>query len=292
MPRPPQDIPLHPPRAVAALGLASWALLAWVFACWDLDLSVAFADPSSGWGAFVARWGELPGVAVVSVAVFLLAAARLGGPAAPRALAALGATVGCAGLATYGVGVLVAREGWAAYLAGGGLGIALGAATATASCLWLARRRGIVLSARVVRFARVTVATALVALAVVMALKLLWGRVRFRDLEAGYEAFSPWYAPQGPTGHSSFPSGHTLWGWLVLPAAMLVPRAWPWRRWAVVALAVGWGLAVAAGRVLLGAHYASDVLFSTAIVFAALRCVSRGAAGTASAREHRGAPSG
>jgi membrane-associated phospholipid phosphatase len=52
-------------------------------------------------------------------------------------------------------------------------------------------------------------------------------------------------------------------GWLLLPCLLLWPaRSLAWRVGAV--LSVGWGCFVAASRVVIGAHYASDVLFSTA----------------------------
>ena len=38
-----------------------WAALALVFAFTDLRISVAFADPHSRWGNFLAEWGMYPG---------------------------------------------------------------------------------------------------------------------------------------------------------------------------------------------------------------------------------------
>ena len=46
-------------------------------------------------------------------------------------------------------------------------------------------------------------------LIVINLLKACWGRVRFREMENDFALFTPWYLPQGFTGHTSFPSGHT-----------------------------------------------------------------------------------
>jgi membrane-associated phospholipid phosphatase len=106
---------------------------------------------------------------------------------------------------------------------------------------------------------------------VVYALKLVWGRVRFRDLQTAGADFSAWYLPQGLTGHLSFPSGHAAMSWVLLPCLLLWrPRSLAF--WLAAALLVGWALFVAASRVVIGAHYFTDVLFSTAFT---LGCTCR-----------------
>jgi membrane-associated phospholipid phosphatase len=98
-------------------------------------------------------------------------------------------------------------------------------------------------------------------LLVVHGLKVFWGRTRFRDLASAAE-FTPWYEPRGITGHTSFPSGHAAMGWMLLPLIVwLAPR--PRLRWLAVAGVGVWAVAVAISRVVVGAHYLSDVLFSS-----------------------------
>jgi membrane-associated phospholipid phosphatase len=108
----------------------------------------------------------------------------------------------------------------------------------------------------------------------VAVLKLGWGRVRFRDLQPLQGDFTPWYAPQGWTGHSSFPSGHAALGWLLLTSVLIWPRGSSRYRW-TLALCASWGVFVAASRVVVGAHYLSDVLFSTAFAFAVVGYAQR-----------------
>jgi membrane-associated phospholipid phosphatase len=56
-------------------------------------------------------------------------------------------------------------------------------------------------------------------------------------------------------------------GWLLLPALLLWPPGSRGYRWTFAA-SFAWGTFVAASRVVIGAHYASDVLFSSALAFA------------------------
>ena len=122
-------------------------------------------------------------------------------------------------------------------------------------------------SRRVVLFAKVTLGIAIVNVGIFVTLtKNLWGRVRFYNLDSSFSQFTAWYLPQCPNGHESFASGHTAEGWLLLPVGLILfsgrSRA---TRMTTTALAIGWGLAVAISRVRLGAHYASDVLFSSGV---------------------------
>ncbi|MFX0073500.1 MAG: phosphatase PAP2 family protein, partial [Candidatus Hermodarchaeota archaeon] len=100
-------------------------------------------------------------------------------------------------------------------------------------------------------------------------MKLIWGRVRFRDLNSDAE-FTPWYIING-NGHNqsqqSFPSGHTSAAWSFLPLLFLAKNKNIYKpiKMLLIIGVIGFGLFVAISRVLNGAHYASDVLFSTGI---------------------------
>jgi membrane-associated phospholipid phosphatase len=73
----------------------------------------------------------------------------------------------------------------------------------------------------------------------------------------------------GPNAHDNgFPSGHTATAFVLLALAYLIPRSKPvWRGLAGV-LFVGWGLVVAASRVIWGVHYPTDVFFGALITIA------------------------
>lgn len=99
-------------------------------------------------------------------------------------------------------------------------------------------------------------------LSIVQILKIMWGRVRFRDLNDVVE-YSRWYVIQGINGHKSFPSGHTANAMSILLITLINPilydkslRIFNW------VFACGWILLMSYCRVIIGAHYCSDVLFS------------------------------
>ena len=153
------------------------------------------------------------------------------------------------------------------------LAVCLAAGTAclllVAGLTRVARRQlgtGIVLPERVDGACTWTVRLTVWSWLLVSLLKLGWGRIRYRDLAPLAQDFTPWYAPQGWTGHGSFPSGHAASSWLLLPCLLLWPKASARYRLTFVAC-FSWGAFVCASRVVIGAHYTSDVLFSTAFAF-------------------------
>jgi membrane-associated phospholipid phosphatase len=241
-----------------------------LFGIYDLPISVGFVRPGSAWGGFVERFGELPGMVVIVIALLMLGtrSARTGGAlSVARAtglfLLASMATLYATVVLLLGLGVgpaALERLGWFLWIPGLLLVAAAG---------MLSLRPALPPGSRAHPFALRTFRLALLNFILfVQPAKLLWGRIRFRDLDpTTFAGFTPWFSPQGPTGHFSFPSGHTALGWMLLP---LLPLAAERPRFVQVALwllVLGWGLFVAVGRVRIGAHYASDVLFPTALAF-------------------------
>jgi membrane-associated phospholipid phosphatase len=94
-------------------------------------------------------------------------------------------------------------------------------------------------------------------------IKTIWGRVRFRELDELFSQFTPWYLPKGITGFDSFPSGHAAMGWMLLPLLILMNNENQLMRKLVLAIICCWGILLASSRVLIGAHYSSDVLFGS-----------------------------
>ncbi len=113
--------------------------------------------------------------------------------------------------------------------------------------------------------------TAVSTFFIIWALKLTWGRVRFRDLGGDLTRFTPWYMLKGYTGNFSFPSGHTANATVILTAThylRLLGENMKSLKAISYAAAVIWIAVVAFSRVCVGAHYLSDVLFGMAITFA------------------------
>lgn len=92
--------------------------------------------------------------------------------------------------------------------------------------------------------------------------KIPWGRWTYRDiLEAGDPSlFSSWYLPQGVNGHHSFFSGHTALSFVVLGYLYFLKKDSNARNVLLVLFLI-WGVIGGMSRVVIGAHFASDVLF-------------------------------
>jgi membrane-associated phospholipid phosphatase len=115
-----------------------------------------------------------------------------------------------------------------------------------------------------VRYAKVVVGVALFGYVIlIQGIKYFWGRVRFRELDAAFSQFTPWYLPQGITGFDSFPSGHAAMGWMLLPLLIFLSTKKEWIQNVSFVLIFIWGVILASSRVVIGAHYASDVLFGS-----------------------------
>jgi len=94
-------------------------------------------------------------------------------------------------------------------------------------------------------------------------LKLLTGRPRPVHLGAAGEGFVAFPSLNPAIGDFSFPSGHVAVAMVLAPCVLLLWRER--RRWASLAVglfALGWAGTVALGRVVSGAHFPTDVVFS------------------------------
>jgi membrane-associated phospholipid phosphatase len=244
------------------LGLAiGWTVLGALCARYDLVISRWLVDTGAGWAAFGERYGSLPGVYALTVAAALSYFKPIR-TRSRRALTQVVLALVCSVCVTMAIAVSAYR------FAGFRFSVVQGLITClVVACLAVVGRsrmgNGLALSPRVERTCAYTVLLGVSSWLVVHAIKMLWGRIRYRDLDVLQDDFTAWYVPQGPTGHASFPSGHTAMGWVLLPCLILWPRGSA-GSWVAGVLSVTWGVFVAASRVVIGAHYASDVLFSTA----------------------------
>ncbi len=110
----------------------------------------------------------------------------------------------------------------------------------------------------------ITVLTVVNPLLFIQITKVLSGRVRFENL-ISLADYTPWFLPPGlASSGRSFPSGHTSMSFMLLPLLILM-RDYTWKNPKIIvltALVLGWAIFVGLSRIVLGAHYASDVLFS------------------------------
>ncbi len=105
-------------------------------------------------------------------------------------------------------------------------------------------------------------------LVITQGLKFFWGRIRFRDLGSGYSGYTPFYLPAGIGTGLSFPSGHVAMAFVISPIFFYFQRARN-RLLATLSLFVIllYGVSVFWGRILAGAHYLTDCLFSAGLSF-------------------------
>ena len=112
--------------------------------------------------------------------------------------------------------------------------------------------------------------TFIVAMIAVNMIKMGWGRMRFRAMEESTAGFTPWYLPQGSASgeeFKSFPSGHVANSALIL-WILLIPTFYPlWDKYKSVLkiVAYAWIVFVALSRIIMGAHFISDVTVGFAV---------------------------
>jgi membrane-associated PAP2 superfamily phosphatase len=105
--------------------------------------------------------------------------------------------------------------------------------------------------------------------AAVHGLKAGWGRSRPRDVFHWKrpEPYRDWWEPAGQGGGVSFPSGHAAAGACLVAASLIALRRRPVRCVLVSLAATAVAGVVSWARVVDGAHFLSDVLWSWLIVF-------------------------
>jgi len=233
--------------------LIAWIILAIIFGFTDLEISKAVVDETSSWGHFGRVYGEAPGYGVIAVAIATLIGSYNQDIKKQKIPAYIIIIIGFLLLV---FGIIFSSEDLV--LDGGAIVICLVIfIIATFNKDWTNYRN---LSAII------TILAIINPLLFVQITKVLCGRVRFEDLAPGFTDYTPWFLPPGPSSDGrSFPSGHTAMGWMVLPLLITVKN----KKWTnpykiiVFILVLGWGIFVGLSRIILGAHYASDVLFST-----------------------------
>lgn len=102
-------------------------------------------------------------------------------------------------------------------------------------------------------------------------MKYLWGRVRFRDLlaQGSYDAFTPWYHLNGINGNKSFPSGHTAGAGMSYLMLLFPYLSKKWEKKSQLCFWVPfvYTSVVAFTRLVMGAHYLSDVAMGGIVSF-------------------------
>jgi membrane-associated phospholipid phosphatase len=246
--------------------LLLWAMLGAYFAFTDLQISISVVNQNSGWAIFLKNFGEMPGLLVLySGAVIFIASYKSENK-----------------LKYYLFTVFVFIT--AVYLSKRILGTIYHGVTGNYDIIdefklyiyliffvlnyfiYLILKKNNY-SDKLKTYSKVSILLGLFGyLFLVQPIKHLWGRVRFRDLDALYSNFTSWFLPNGINGNQSFPSGHAAIAWVLLPLLILVTNKNMAAKYFLLTIIIFWGLAVSLSRVVIGAHYASDVLFGAFII--------------------------
>ena len=233
-------------------------VLAIVFGLYDLQISHVFVNQNSNWGIFGAKYGELPGYAIIFIGLAILIGSFIKNVIYQKIPTFILSILAIIGLLTYGILSVDYNLIIATIFS---FGIVIIFSIATIKIDWKSLRK----------FAYITLLLTLInPLFLVQLLKFLCGRVRYRDLDSGFTNYTPWFLPPGPSSsHSSFPSGHTAMGWMLLPLLLVFKMQNRKILLEIITtiLVSTWGIFVGLSRIKVGAHYASDVLFSTMFAF-------------------------
>ncbi len=261
-------------RPYLLIPVALWLAAVAFAAVFDLDISLSVAGTMNPFGRLFEIIGEIPAILFTSlnlsfIAVYFL---RCKSNRLTSGISIILAVV----LAYYtSNATLEYIESWRNDLSlgfigdGAKLSIALIAALLFVSLfLYIAFKTDVEQLERILKPAVHCFIAAVLVFVVIWCLKLLWGRVRFRQL-TDIAQFTPFYMPNGFSGfdgHYSFPSGHTANATVILSLTYYFGFIKSERIKSVLkCLLIIWIIIVALSRVVVGAHYLSDVLFGMAV---------------------------
>lgn len=241
--------------AAAAMVVASF---------FDLKIDIALNDPSNPFAVWLYRTGEFPSRLICPIAGAVIFRCT-----DKKAVAAIGAALCLGGSAYMGYYIgkhFFVEEYRMAFSLLWGIGFGVAALYAVRFVTVPNEFKRPLFTAAVIG---VGVMTA--QLLTVDIMKNLWGRVRFRDLlsSGSCDGFTAWFVINGKNGNKSFPSGHTAgagMSYLLMLLPFIDKKREKYRAvyfWCPFI----YTSAVALTRLVMGAHYLSDVTVGGVIAF-------------------------
>ena len=242
------------------------AALAAYFAFTDLQISISVVNDESRWANFLQNFGEIPGLLVLYAGTIIYLSFLNSSSIVKKHSLFLFLLLAATYLLSHTIAVIYhGFTGNYSFIQRYKIVIAL--FLLAFNFLLRVVIKKFSFSQRTKLFAKSSILLGLFGyLFIVQPLKHLWGRVRFRDLDTLYSSFTPWFFPNGINGNQSFPSGHAAMAWMILPLLLLVDNKSKSIKVFVLITIISWGLAVSLSRVVIGAHYASDVLWGSIII--------------------------
>uniref|UniRef100_A0A832DFX0 Phosphatase PAP2 family protein n=1 Tax=Ignavibacterium album TaxID=591197 RepID=A0A832DFX0_9BACT len=247
-----------------------WLILAFLFESSDLFLSNIFFNPSSNWAKFLEMYGEIPGLIVSLIGIYIyFSSNKLSSNSKRIAAYFFLMLISTAGLiylnfliTNYAFNVQYKSLYEIILLIAGSALINLTTLLYVKSKLRFSNKQFF--------FSRILVRMLVFGyLLTNLPLKFLWGRIRFRDFNGDFSNFSAWYIPNGFNGNDSFPSGHAAMGWILISIFILLSDKPIFRRTAIKTIIISYALILCISRIVVGAHFASDVLFGSMFMISA-----------------------
>ncbi|WP_042276347.1 phosphatase PAP2 family protein [[Clostridium] dakarense] len=257
------------------IGLLIIGALLVIFAFKDLDISNAVYNPTSKFGLIFEAIGEFPAAVIATFCIVSLMLTRNKEKSLKYNL----------GTVAY-IALLLLSSSMAAFLPikyfhGPKILIPILMAIYIGVSYIIAKKYSVTNKEELRRAAIIGVLTFVFVVIAFNSIKLLWGRERYRHMiEVGsFEGFSIWFIPQGlASGNEfmSFPSGHSanaaIMIWITLIPTFITSLR-DKKNW-FIGFAALWVILVPVSRIIVGAHFASDVTMGvtiTLVIFTLLK---------------------
>ncbi len=233
---------------------------------YDLQISQSIANQYAGWAKVIEGYGELPGIITLLTAIFIYHQKKRHSSNSRTILYGSILLYSAFMLFTY-AGYLLLKP----FISSSYWVLIFGLVLTLISFL-LNKKLKINFSENAFVFSKISLLMGIFGYVLfVQPLKVFWGRIRFRDLDALYSNFTPWFLPNGITGNDSFPSGHSAMGFVLISFFVLFKDKGWIKRYGAYVFILMWAFAVASSRVIIGAHFLSDVVVGSAgIIFSYL----------------------
>ncbi|MFX0080991.1 MAG: phosphatase PAP2 family protein [Candidatus Hodarchaeota archaeon] len=229
-----------------------WVILALIFGFTDLAISKSLVDETSPWGIFGKVFGEAPGYGLIAISLSVLIGSYENDIKKQKISAYIIIFIG---LVLLLLGLIYINQD----LINDGASITISLilfVIFTFNKDWEPFRKISMI---------IVILAILNPLLFIQITKVLTGRIRFEDLAPGFTDYTPWFLPPGPISSGrSFPSGHTGMSFMFLPLLILI-KDQKWKKPVKIIttfMVLGWAIFVGLSRIVVGAHFASDVLFS------------------------------
>lgn len=249
----------------AAVGILIFLLVLFALVPWDYTLSIAVYNPHSIWAEFFNMFGEVPLYGGFLLATTILFGSRKRVKSLKyHALSFLGIIF----MLLFSIITPFMPIRYVFEFAEGGipsvwmiLTVIVGLVIFSLMLFWTIKKdRKVFIAMK--KEAIVLILLGLYVVISVNVLKMIWGRPRMRSIDS-IDDFRYWYDIQPFAENEefkSFPSGHTANGMMMFAYIMFIDKIKWIKSNAFIAFAVIWGIVIALSRVVLGAHFFTDVI--------------------------------